>query len=368
MRILTTSFSVLLCLLLGACVKPAGIGKPVDWSTLSGWETDQHAEAWPALVNGCKVLPGKTENWKNICRNAHDIKNPTHEQAKSFFERHFEPHRVNNGKWKNQGLITGYYEPLLHGSFEPTEQSKYPIYRRPDELLTVDLDELYTDLQGKRTRGRLQDKRVVPFYSRSEIDGPDNPIQGNEIIWVNDQVALFFLHIQGSGRIQLPDGNIVNVGYADQNGHPYVSIGRVLIDRGELQKEDVSLFTIRDWLREHPDQSQLLLNQNPSYVFFKLSDNDTQGPTGSLNVPLIAERSAAVDPDTIPLGTPIWIETELPDSDESAFNQLILAQDTGGAIKGAVRADIFWGQGERAEQMAGKMKQKGKIYALLPKP
>ncbi|MDH3693383.1 MAG: murein transglycosylase A [Gammaproteobacteria bacterium] len=367
MRISLTSFSVLLCLLLGACVKPAGIGNPVDWSKLSGWETDQHAEAWPALISGCNVLSAKTESWKNICRNAQVVKNPTDEQARSFFEQHFEPHRVNSGKWKNQGLITGYYEPLLHGSFKPTQQFKYPIYRRPDELLTVDLDDLYTDLKGKRTRGRLQDNRVVPFYSRSEIDGPGKPLQGSEILWVDDRDALFFLHVQGSGRVQLPDGDVVNVGYADQNGHPYVSIGRVLIDRSELKKKEVSLFTIRDWLRKHPNQAQSLLNENSSYVFFELSDNDNQGPTGSLNVPLTAKRSAAVDPNTISLGTPLWIETELLDSDKSIFNQLIFAQDTGGAIKGSVRADIFWGHGDHAEQMAGKMKQKGKIYALLPR-
>jgi membrane-bound lytic murein transglycosylase A len=208
----------------------------------------------------------------------------------------------------------------------------------------------------------------VPFYSRTEIDGPARPLQGDEILWVDDRNDLFFLHIQGSGRVQLPNGTTVNVGYADQNGHPYVSIGKVLIDRGELEKEDVTLFSIRDWLRKHSDRAQALLNENPSYVFFAVLDGIETGPIGSLNVPLTAERSAAVDPDTIPLGTPVWIETELPDAEKTAFRRLFLAQDTGGAIKGAVRADIFWGHGERAEHMAGTMKQAGRIFALLPKP
>ncbi len=367
MRTPLNYFLVFLCLMFCACVKPPGIGKAVAWSKLSGWENDRHAEAWPALISGCDVLAKKTETWANICADAHNINNPTNEQVKSFFERHFEPYRINSGKWKKQGLITGYYEPLLQGSFKPTDQFKHPIYQRPENLLIVDLDGLYSGLKGKRTRGRLQDQRVVPFYSRSEIDGPGNPLQGNEIIWVDDRDALFFLHIQGSGRIQLPNGDIVNVGYSDQNGHPYVSIGRILIDRGELEKEDVSLFTIRNWLDQNPEQAQSLLNENPSYIFFELRDSAGQGPIGSLNVPLTAERSVAVDPAAIPLGTPLWIETDLPDSRNSPFHQVMFAQDTGGAIKGAIRADIFWGDGERAEEMAGKMKQKGIIFALLPK-
>ncbi len=368
MRIPFTSSLVFLCLLLGACAKPPGIGGPVSWSRLSGWNSDSHADAWPALLNGCMVLPEKSKEWKTICTNAQAIDDPSHDRAQTFFERYFQPHRVNSGKRKNKGLITGYYEPLLQGSFQATKRFQYPVYGRPKELLTVDLGDLYPDMKGKRLRGRLKNRNVVPFYSRTEIDSPARPLRGYEILWVDDRDALFFLHIQGSGRVQLPTGAIINVGYADQNGHPYISIGKILIDRGELEKKDVSLFSIRDWLRKHRDKSQALLNENPSYVFFDLRKGYEDGPIGSLNVPLTAERSAAVDPNTIPLGIPLWIETELPDNKRTEFHRLLLAQDTGGAIKGAVRADIFWGHGEHAELMAGKMKQAGRVFALLPKP
>ena len=206
----------------------------------------------------------------------------------------------------------------------------------------------------------------MPYYSRGEIDGGLSPLTGNELLWVDSAEALFFLHIQGSGRIQLPSGEIVGVGYADQNGHSYVAIGRRLIQMGELDVADVNLFSIKGWLRDHPDRAEALYNENPSYIFFVLRKTPQLGPIGAMNIPLVAERSVAVDPNIIPLGTPIWLDTRLPDDHQTQYRRLTFAQDTGGAIKGAVRADLFWGEGPHAEKLAGEMKQKGRIFVLLP--
>ncbi|MDH3637903.1 MAG: MltA domain-containing protein, partial [Gammaproteobacteria bacterium] len=245
---------------------------------------------------------------------------------------------------------------------------RFPIYRKPPDLLDIRLDSVYPELKDKRLRGRLIDDTVVPYFSRAELDAGQSPLAGNEILWVDDPIALFFLHIQGSGRVQLTDGSIVAVGYADQNGHPYRSIGRRLIEMGALERDEVTMFSIRDWLRENPARATELLNSNPSYVFFTLRDNPDQGPIGSMNVPLTAERSVAIDPRVIPLGTPLWLDTTVPGKDEVPYRRLVVAQDTGGAIKGTLRADLFWGRGRQAETMAGRMKQQGRIYILTPKP
>jgi membrane-bound lytic murein transglycosylase A len=346
--------------------REAGIGEKLSWSELPGWEQDTHAMAWPALVSQCSKLPKGDEHWERICTAASALSEPTDQQAKGFFETHFVPHAVIGKDGSAEGLITGYYEPLLHGNTRPDERYAFPLYARPDSLLVVDLDELFPELKGKRVRGLLKGNRVVPFYDRAAIDGGAKPLQGKELLWVDDPYAAFFLQVQGSGRVNLPDGSTVKVGYADQNGHQYVSIGKTLIEQGELKREDVSLFTINQWLRDNPDKAQELLNQNPSYVFFHMTEDDGTGPRGSLNVPLTAERSAAVDRSVIPLGTPIWLNTDLPTNGET-YQRLLFAQDTGGAIKGPVRADVFFGQGQRAEQLAGTMKQSGRLYALLPR-
>jgi len=204
----------------------------------------------------------------------------------------------------------------------------------------------------------------VPFFSREEIDGDSQPLRGKELLWIDDAYGSFFLQIQGSGRVRLDDGSIVGVNYENQNGHPYVAIGKTLVENQELALEDVSLFTIREWLENNPQRANEVLNSNPSYVFFHLREDINEGPRGSLNVPLTAERSLAVDRKVIPLGTPVWIDTTLPDG--SPYQRLMIAQDTGGAIRGPVRADVFFGNGQRAERLAGEMNQKGRLYALLP--
>ncbi|MFB3045242.1 MAG: murein transglycosylase A, partial [Acidiferrobacterales bacterium] len=322
----------------GLPIKEGGISKPVRWSALRGWGDDQHAQAWPALKQSCEKLAARDAAWQDICNDVEALGMPSDETARAFFENHFVPHRVV-GQRGRKGLITGYYEPLLNGSLERTERFRYPLYRRPPNLLTIDLGDVYPALKGRRVRGRLQGTRVVPYFSRAEIDGGEPPLAGHELAWVDDPVSLFFLHIQGSGRLQLPDGRILAVGYADQNGHPYVSIGRQLLEAEALEVEEITLGSIRDWIVMHPDQTKALLHSNPSYVFFTVRNAELPGPLGTLNVPLTAERSIAVDRKFISLGLPVWLDTTLAEQ-EQPYRRLVFAQDTGGAIKGAVRADV----------------------------
>ena len=365
MRILPPVF-LLSVLLLGACAtRPPGIGSPVDWSSLDSWETDKHAEAWTGFLNSCEKLRG--ESWREVCDLAWASGNLDDAGARAFFESHFELRPVFADDGETQGLITGYYEPLLRGSWQQSEEFPYPLYGVPEDLLVVDLATLYPRLNGMRLRGKLVGNRILPYHDRAQLDADPELIRGAEILWVDSAIDLFFLHVQGSGLVQLDDGSIVALGYAEQNGHPYQSIGRVLIEMGELQKEEVTLFTIRDWLKANPDRRQQVLSRNPSYVFFALRDAGADGPTGSLNVALTPGRSIAVDRKVIPLGAPVWLQTTLPDEEATPMNRLMLAQDTGGAIKGHVRADVFWGRGAEAERKAGLMKQQGALFVLLPR-
>ena len=318
-------------------------------------------------------MPARDVRWQALCADAALFPGPDDETARAFFETRFVAHEMAGNHGAADGLITGYYEPLLHGSLAKTERFLYPLYRRPDDLVTVDLGELYPELQGKRFRGRVHGNRVVPYYSRAQINRASErpepaatPLSGLELLWVDDPVALFFLEIQGSGRVQLPDGRILPVSYSDQNGHPYVAIGRTLVESGALKLEEATMPAIRAWLAAHPDQAQTVLNSNPSYVFFTLREPDSSGPVGALNVPLLAERSIAVDPSFIPLGSPVWLDTALPGSTPRPYRRLEFAQDTGGAIRGPARADLFLGFGQNAEQLAGAMRQRGKLYVLLP--
>jgi membrane-bound lytic murein transglycosylase A len=364
--------------LLGGCLSSGpsdqgGIGRAVSWSKLPGWQQDHPAQAWPALLSECKVMPQRDPRWTDICADAHLLGTPDDEIARAFFETRFVPHVVRNDDGTREGMVTGYYEPLLQGSRVRTSVYRYPVYARPKNLLVVDLGSLYDDLKGLRLRGRLVDgDRVVPYFSREQIEDGKGDVEAKEIAWVKDPIGLFFLHIQGSGRIQLRDGTTLAVNYADQNGHPYVAIGRYLIDKGYIKKEDLSMQSIRQWLETNPDQAEDLMMTNPSYVFFTAHPADGDGPPGSLHVPLTAERSIAVDPGYIPLGSPVWVDTTLPadpgdkEGTPEKYQRLTFAQDTGGAISGAVRADLFWGMGARAEDYAGRMRQPGELYVLVP--
>lgn len=358
----------LVLLALGGCAlfraPPPGIGDPVSFDDLPGWEQDRHAEAWPALLQTCARL-GNDATWQGVCAVAATL-TPDDARARQFFEYWFVPHRVHGPERARTGLITGYYEPILFGSFSPDARFRYPVYRRPDDLITVDLTALFPELRGRPVRGRLQGNRLVPYYDRNQIGARARESwKGRELLWVDDDVALFFLQIQGSGRVVLPDGSEVGVGYADQNGHPYVPLGRCFIERGILPREQVNLFTLREWLRTHPNERAAMLDCNPSYVFFELREANGDGPLGSLRVPLTPERSVATDPAFIAGGLGVWLDTTLPDG--SAFRRLTFAQDTGGAIRGPIRADVFFGRGERAERLAGEMRQTGALYVLRPR-
>jgi membrane-bound lytic murein transglycosylase A len=359
--------------LLSACsIGPSryagGLGKPVAWNDIKGWADDKHAEAWPALIQSCHRLEKSGSTWRELCLEARLIENPDNETARAFFETRYvaRPKIAKGGS--SEGLITGYYEPLLQGSRKRTDVFRYAVYSRPADLLVIDLGDLYEDLKGKRVRGRLKgDRRVVPYFSREEIDNGGNPLRGNEIAWVADPVGLFFLHIQGSGRIRFQNGSEMAVGYSDQNGHPYYAIGRRLIENGDIPEEEVSMQSIREWLQNNPDEAVELLNSNPSYVFFTQRDKQKNGPIGTLGVALTPERSIAVDRRVVRLGLPVWLDTTLPNSEEEIpYRRLVFAQDTGGAINGTVRADLFWGNGIRAEENAGRMRQQGSLFVLVP--
>ncbi len=343
-----------------------GIGEPVSWDALDGWRSDRHAEAWPALLASCRRLDDRS-GWRDICRDARALGDPGDARARIFFEIRFRPHPVTGDDGDREGLITGYYEPLLHGSLERSGPYQHPIYRPPDDLLTIDLGDTHPELDDRQLRGRLRGDTVVPYPARGELAASPDTLSGSELLWVDDAVDAFFLHVQGSGRVSLRDGRVVAVRYADHNGQPYRSIGRRLIQTGELKREEVDLFSIRRWLRGNPDKSQALLNHNPRFIFFRLDTEPMGGPTGALNVPLTPGRSLAVDRDRLPLGAPVWLSTSMPGEPGRQLNRLMLAQDTGSAIKGWNRADVFWGLGEHAEAKAGLMKQQGRMFVLLPR-
>lgn len=337
------------------------------WSDLPGWREDNPAAVWQGFLAGCRALNGN--GWKRVCTLAQRVVGDDAGAVRQFFEQHFTPYAVVAADGRREGMITGYYEPLLQGSRSASRKAAYPVLAAPDDLISVDLAAVSPDTKHLRLRGRLQGNKLVPYLSRAEIE--TDLKKGGErwrdktLLWVEDAVELFFLQVQGSGRVRLPDGSLVRLGYADQNGHPYQSIGRALVERGELKLSEASMQGIQAWARAHPAKLQALLNVNPSYVFFRELPASDDGPLGSLGVPLTAERSLAVDPRFIPLGAPVFLATTFPNS-EQPLQRLMLAQDTGGAIKGAPRADFFWGFGPRAGEQAGRMKQAGRMWVLLP--
>jgi membrane-bound lytic murein transglycosylase A len=324
-------------------------------------------QAWPAFLASCEVLTKKAD-WKEPCTVARDVDARSEKSVRLFFESFFVPHQVINSDGTYDGLVTGYYEPVLRGARKRGGPYQTPLYRTPDDLLTVDLTNLYPELKGMRLKGRLVGTKVVPYASRGELE-QSNALAGKELLWVDDPVDAFFLQVQGSGRVQLADTKeTVRLVYADQNGHPYKSIGRYLVDNGEMTLEQASAQNIKAWVAAHATRQKELLNANPSYIFFKeekLAD-PVKGPKGALGVPLTPQRSIAVDPQYIPLGAPVYLATTYPGKD-APLQRLVMAQDTGSAIKSAVRADLFWGFGTDAGRNAGSMKQRGTMWVLLPK-
>lgn len=340
-----------------------------SWSQLPGWQADQAHEAWSAFLQSCNAKRPQPA-LLNACTAAKPLAIKNAEQARAFFEAHFTPYRIVRKEGlttANTGLITGYYEPLLLGSRKPSATFATALYATPDDMLTLELGNVFPELQGKRVRGRLQGKKVLPYYDRAALQ--NNPsLKGKELVWVDSAIDAFFLEVQGSGRVQLNDNSVIRLAYADQNGQPYRSIGRYLVDKGELTLEESSGPAIRRWIQANPTRAQEVLNSNPSVVFFREEhiDDPSIGPKGSLGVPLTAGRSVAVDAAFIPLGTPLFLSTTYPTT-EAPLQRLVMAQDTGGAIKGPVRADLFWGFGANAGESAGLMKQQGELWLLWPR-
>jgi membrane-bound lytic murein transglycosylase A len=344
--------------------------QPAEWRDLPGWESDDHTAVLELFRAQCTTL-AKRPLWLATCDAAGKV--GAGGTARSWFETHFRPWTLVNPDDSRQGLVTGYYEPIVRGS--RTQQAPYltPVFGPPADLIVVDLADLYPELKHMRLRGRIEGRKLVPYLDRAAWAAQETRRAGDALLWLDDPLDFFFLQIQGSGQVVLNDGSKVRIGYADQNGHPYRSIGKWLIERGELQSHEASMQGIKAWAAAHPERLPELLNANPSLVFFRelpIPQNGDgamgNGPPGALGIPLTPERSIAVDPRHIPLGAPVWLSTTYPNS-EQVLARTMLAQDTGGAIRGPVRADFYWGSGAEAGSQAGKMKQRGALWVLLPR-
>lgn len=341
--------------------------RTLDFPTLPGWSQDNLVEAWPAFLASCQALVVRPD-WHEPCTIAASVDGSSDPAIRQFFEAFFVPYQVINPDGTDTGLITGYYEPLLHGAHHRGGKYQTPIYRAPADLLDIELSSVYPELKGMRLRGYVVGNKVEPYPSRADLL-ESGALKGKEICWVDDSIDAFFLQVQGSGRVYFADSKeTIRVAYADQNGWPYKSIGRYLVDKGEMTLDQASAQSIRSWILAHPNRENEVLNANPSFVFFKeqrLAD-PKRGPDGALGVPLTEKRSLAIDPRFLPLGAPIFINTTQPNSDVP-ISRLMMAQDTGGAIRGAVRADFYWGFGKEAGEMSGRMKQHGMLWVLWPK-
>jgi peptidoglycan lytic transglycosylase A len=345
----------------------------VAFTTLPSVSDADWVAGWPAFLQSCQALAASAA-WKEPCARAVAVDRRSSAAIRGFFASAFDAYRVRavapdgkDGEVRESGLVTGYYEPLLKGSRRPSPKYRVPIHRVPDDLIAVDLSSVYPELAALRLRGRMQGQKIVPYPSRAEINA-SNALKGYELLWVDDPIDAFFLQVQGSGRVQLDDGKITRLGYGDTNGHPYRSIGRWLVDRGELTIDQASMQGIKAWAARNPQRLNQLLEQNPSYVFFRelpLGDPAT-GPKGALGVPLTPRASLAVDTRFIPLGVPVLLASADP-STGVAFVRPMMAQDTGTAIRGPLRFDYFWGFGAEAGEKAGRQKHEGSAWILTPK-
>ena len=325
---------------------PGAALTPVRFDQLPGWAEERPAEAVAPFLAGCARLdPAVHPRLPALCDRARSLPPGDNAAARAFFEQGFQPH-LASGEGSPQGLVTGYYEPEFRASRARGGEYQTPLLRRP--------------------RGHAAGQ-VLP--TRAQINRGALARQGLEMLWVADPVDAFFLHIQGSGRARLPDGGVVRVGFDGKNEQPYVPIGRVLVDRGEMKLDEVSMQSIRAWLKAHPAEAEAVMDQNPSYIFFREVGGlaPEQGPPGTQGVPLAPMRSVAVDRGYIPLGTPVWLDSLDPLTPATPLRRLMVAQDTGGAIRGPVRADLFFGWGAEAEERAGRMRQPGSLYVLLPR-
>lgn len=355
--------------------------EPASFADLPGWEDDAVAEALPAMLKSCDAFDrfsgqrdlggvgyaGTAAAWHSLCRQARSLPAGDDAAVRGFFEERFTPWLATD-LGEEMGLFTGYYEPTLHGSRRRGGDYQVPLYQRPPELVSVDLGQFRDDLAGRRIAGRVQDGLLVPMPDRSEID--EGAFEGRrlEVVWVDDAVDAFFLHIQGSGLVVMEDGSRQRVGYAGQNGHPYRAIGRDLVEQGHMELDDVSMQSIRAWMESHPEEAREVMALNPSYVFFRPLQGGA--PEGAQSVELTPRRSLAVDLQYHPLGVPVWLDASAPAAEAGAadleLRRLLIAQDTGGAIRGPVRGDVFWGPGDEAAEIAGRMRHEGRMWVLLP--
>ena len=380
-----SSFAGLALLALAGCEreapppeKPAAVTlTPIDIAALPGWQSDDLAQALPAWRLSCgKILErspdaalgpdgiaGTAGAWQPLCREI--LLLPAEDAAvRRFLVGNFTALRVA-ADTADSGLFTGYYEPELRGSRVPGDPYTVPLYRIPPDHVNVNLGRFDPELAGRNVVGRVVDGQLVPYRPRAEIDGGALAGAGNELIWVDDTLDMFILHIQGSGVIVLPDGTRQRVGYAGNNGHRYASVGRWLIDSKELKPNEASWQGIRKWMEKNPARVPALLAVNPRYIFFREIEGD--GPIGAAGVALTPGRSLAVDLRYLPLDVPLWLDAAHPDRDAPRLQRLMLAQDTGSAIRGVVRGDFYWGSGEPALAKAGRMKSEGGYYMLLPR-
>lgn len=369
--------TLLLPLLLAACAtqKPApgtpAPGTPAEparytrasFNDLPGWQQDDPRPGWQAWLVSCRTL-AKRADWKSACQAAQRVDGQNPQAIRDYFAQRFTVWQLSSGSAAT-GLITGYYEPMLTGSRQRTAQSTVPLYAPPRDLVSRPPELQTVSSTGPLQRSRRDGSRLVPYYTAADIAAGKGPNPAEALVWVNDPIEAIFLQIQGSGRVQLADGSFVRLGFADHNGYPYQSIGRYLIQKGELKSHQASMQGIQDWARRNPERLPELYAANPRYVFFRPLPDTGEGPIGAMGLPLTGEASLAIDPRYIPLGTPVWLATTRPNS-SAPLNRLMAAQDTGTAIKGAVRADFFWGFGREAGETAGRMKQSGRLWVLLP--
>lgn len=374
----------LLALLAAGCAGPAPPPPPVgpdrlvlapaQWQDLPGWRDDSAAAVLPALLKSCDVLQrlppdhsvgadglgGTAADWGAPCGAARRLPAGDNAAARAFFEGWFVPWAAsNNGR--AEGLFTGYYEPEVTGSRHPHDRFGIPLLGRPSDLVTVDLARLRPDLGAEQLAGRLEGNRLDPYPARAEIEAGALGGLAQPLVWLDDPVDAHILQIQGSGRVRLDDGSAVRVGVAATNGRKFVGLGKLLAEQGRLPAGS-SMPEIRAWLKAHPDEARRVMAANPRYVFYRLVAGD--GPVGAQGVALTAGRSLAVDPHFVPLGVPLWLDTTAPSGE--AIRRLVMAQDSGAAIKGPVRGDLFWGTGDSAFEQAGRMKAAGRFWLLLP--
>lgn len=360
---------------------------PQRFADLPGWLSDHHAEVMGAFLKSCARLKhqpanrmldnggaaqdikamglaGRVSDWLPPCSAARKVPAGNNHAARTFFETWFLPFQAGDNT-DTRGLFTGYYEAELRGSHRRHGPYRYPLYAPPGDLVSADLGQFRPDWKGQKITGRVNKGRLVPYHTRSEIENGALTGKGRPLLWVDDAIDAFVLHIQGSGRVIMDDGTVTRVGFAGRNGHPYRSIGKALIERGALDRNRASMQAIRAWIEANPEEGARLLDHNPSYIFFRTL-RDGEGPIGAQGVALTPRRSLAVDRRFIPYGVPLWLATTRPNS-ETPLRRLMIAQDTGGAITGPVRGDFFWGYGPEAASLAGRMKQSGRYWLLLPR-